>query len=371
MAGVGTVDVRQKNLSQGFRRAQALPANCFLKEQEMSLPSCDQSGVSSRPSVKRVRRGLRICDFFASMWAPRAKGDLGAMLPRFVTADVPLGSRHPLKTSQPFLVVFCICMTVTSAGVFAQTYEGFTDPVRVLEVSAADMGRVAEVHVKRGDRVQQGDLLMMLDAKILQAARRVAEAKTKSVARLEALRVEHELRENRYGKLLELQRDGAGSTEEVSRAKADADVARLNVRAAEDDLQLSQLELAEIESHIDQRRIRSPVDGTVTDVLKDVGEFVSTTQPHIATIVQLQVLRVTFYLPTEVAMPLEESQIVRLTFPDFQQETDGNVEYVAEVTEADSGRVRVDVLIDNAKRKWRSGIRCRINLHPISDTDES
>lgn len=268
-------------------------------------------------------------------------------------------------------MVFGVCMTVSSAHVCAQTYEGFTEPVRTLEVSAADLGRVAEVHVKRGDRVKQGDLLMMLDATILEAARRVAAAKTNSVARLEALRIEYELRENRYRKLLELQRDGAGSQEEVNRAKADADVAKLNVRAAEDDLQLSQLELAEIESRIDQRRIRSPVDGTVTDVLKDVGEFVSTNQPHTVTIVQLQVLRVTFYLPTEVAMSLKEGRIVRLTFPDFQRETTGHVEYVAEVTEADSGRVRVDVLIDNAEREWRSGIACKIDLHSLADTDAS
>ncbi len=271
----------------------------------------------------------------------------------------------------PLWAVLCLCLTLTGGPASAETYEGFTEPDRTLEVSAADMGRVDEVHVKRGDRVQQGALLMTLDTRVLEAARRAVAAKAKSVARLEALRVEHELRENRYRKLLELQRDGAGSPEEANRAKADADVARLNVRAAEDDLQLSQLELAEIESRIEQRRIRSPVDGNVTDVLKDVGEFVSTNQPHVATIVQLHVLRVTFYLPTEVAMSLQEGRTVRLTFPDFQTETTGHVEYVAEVTEADSGRVRVDVLLDNGQRKWRSGIRCRISLPAAAERDGS
>jgi hypothetical protein len=36
------------------------------------------------------------------------------------------------------------------------------------------------------------------------------------------------------------------------------------------------------------------------------------------------------------------------------------VDYVSPVTNADSGRVRVDVLLNNPSQKYRSGVRCRI-----------
>ena len=36
------------------------------------------------------------------------------------------------------------------------------------------------------------------------------------------------------------------------------------------------------------------------------------------------------------------------------------VEYVAPVTNADSGRVRIEVVIENERRKYRSGVRCRM-----------
>ena len=233
------------------------------------------------------------------------------------------------------------------------------------------LGRIAEVHVKRGDRAGKDELLIALDSNILEAARRVAEVRTKSIARLKALRIEHQLREGRYRQLLALHDEGAGSAEEVKRAKADADVAQLNIQAAEEEIAQSHLELAEIEARLDQRRIRSPLDGIVTDVRKELGEYVSINEPHLVTIVQLEKLRVTFYLPTHLALTMKQGQSVALLFPDVQQRADGQIEYVAQFTEADSGRVRVDVLLDNTKGNWRSGVRCMLDLEHVSGNDAS
>ena len=42
------------------------------------------------------------------------------------------------------------------------------------------------------------------------------------------------------------------------------------------------------------------------------------------------------------------------------QRTVGSVDYVAPITQGDSGRVRVDVLIKNGASDIRSGVRCRL-----------
>ena len=263
----------------------------------------------------------------------------------------------------PQTAAICVGLLSISSMVTAETFEGFTEPFRSIDVSASDSGSVSEINVKRGDRVESGQLLIALDSTVLEASRRVAEMRTRSVARIEALRIEHQLREDRYRQLLALHDEGAGSAEEVKRAKADVDVAKLNIQAAEEELAKSRLELGEIEARLDQRRVRSPVDAIVTDVRKEVGEYVSVTEPHCVTIVQLEKLRVTFYLPTPLALTLKPGQSIALSFPDFKKRTDGQIEYVARVTEADSGRVRVDVLLDNTKGEWRSGVRCVTAVH--------
>ena len=211
---------------------------------------------------------------------------------------------------------------------------------------------------------------MTLETQILEASRRLAVARTKAVARIEALKVEHELQQSRYEQLLGLRAEGAGSHDEVQRARADADVARLNVQAAEEERELSELQLAEIEARLEQCRIRSPVDGVVTDVLKEAGEYVSISQPHVATVVQLGTLRVTFYLPTRLATSFVVDQTVQLGFPESGHDTVGRIEHIGAVTAADSGRVRVDVLIENEETTQRSGVRCVIQVGSDNEHDE-
>jgi len=242
------------------------------------------------------------------------------------------------------------------------TYEGFTEPVKQIEVSASQSGRVASVLARRGDIVAKGDMLMLLDTQVLEASRRVAQSKANASARQQALKIEHDIKQDRYEKLFKLQQDGAGSPEEVKRAEADANIAKLNWEAAKEDTELKELELAEIEARIEQRRARSPIDGVVTDVIKETGEYVSLSEPHVATVVQLENLRVTFFVSTEVAARLSVQQKVNLTLPGNDSGPFGQIEHIGAVTEADSGRVRVDVLIANPDRQYRSGVRCLLTL---------
>lgn len=239
-------------------------------------------------------------------------------------------------------------------------FDGFTEPVRKIEVSASESGRLSTVDVKRGDVIEAGTMMMVLDTNILDASRRVAEAKSKATARIDALVIEANIRQDRYQKLRQLYDDGAGSIEEVRRAEADATVASLEVDQAREEMQLRNLELQEIEARIELRRVRSPIAGVVTDVIKDAGEYVSLQEPHVATVVQLDRLRVTFFVPTRIALQMSTDARLTLVFPESEQVCQGSVEHVGAVTEADSGRVRLDVLLDNRNQQFRSGVRCRM-----------
>ena len=91
-----------------------------------------------------------------------------------------------------------------------------------------------------------------------------------------------------------------------------------------------------------------------------------TSDPQVIRVVDLTRLRVTFYVPTAATHKLVKNDSVHLRFPETGAAALGRIDYVGAVTEADSGLVRVDVLIDNPAGKHRSGVRCLLELtHPV------
>lgn len=238
--------------------------------------------------------------------------------------------------------------------------EAFTEPFQTVAVAASEQGTIALANANRGDVVRAGDLLFELDMTVLEASKRLSQAKANSRARLKAAEIEYEAKSRRYEQLVELLADDAGSPEEVVRAKTEAEIAKQNIEEIIEGNEQQALETKRIEAQIERRRVRSPIDGVVVDVKRKPGEYVSSADPQLATVVQLDVLRVVFYLPTQRAVSINEGDTAKLLLTETDQAAIGVVEYVAPITDADSGRVRVEVLIQNFESKYRSGVRCRI-----------
>ena len=254
--------------------------------------------------------------------------------------------------------------TIADDSHFSTSWEAFTEPYQSIEVAAPEAGRVAKVHVKRGSRVHAGDVLVELDNSVLQVKRKMAQKRIENRARLEAARVEFEKQQRRYDTLLALSREGAGTPDELREAEADARIAELHMASVEEELEEYALQLEEIQALIDQRRIQSEIDGVVTDVHREPGEFVSSVNPEVATVVDLSRLRISFFMPTSKVADLEQDAEVNVRFVGPNRELAiGKVEYIGDIIQADSGRVRVDVLIDNPNGEYRSGLRCALELN--------
>ena len=100
----------------------------------------------------------------------------------------------------------------------------------------------------------------------------------------------------------------------------------------------------------------------MVEVKKKRGEFVATEDLHLVTIVQLKTLRAVFFLPTAIASRLKSADTATVRLPLYEKQVLATVEYVAPVTEPDSGLVRVHLLIANDSEHYRSGIRCHLQL---------
>lgn len=238
--------------------------------------------------------------------------------------------------------------------------EAFTEPIETIQVASAESGIIDRVNVKRGDFVEEGQLLVELDKRVLAASLRLAQAKASSTAKLKAAQIEWETKASNYDKLVGLIKDSAASPKEVESAQSSAQVAKQNVEAIREELEQFSLEAERIESQIEQRSVRSPITGVVTDVRKKNGEYVSVSDPHLVTVVRLDLLRVVFFLSTQKASHIAKGHVAELWMSETRQKAHGIVEYVAPVTQADSGRVRLEILVHNPELKFRSGVRCQI-----------
>jgi RND family efflux transporter MFP subunit len=261
-----------------------------------------------------------------------------------------------------YLLTALVLTTVSPRASWGDSVDGFTEPFRKIELAPAEPGTLDYLSVKEGDTVQKGQLLGALECDILHVSLEIAEAARQFKGRLDSAVAEQGLRENRLAKLEALRLRGHASQEEVDRARTDLAVAEATVRTAKEQHVVDELEAKKIGAMIERRMLRSPLDGIVTAVHKEEREFVSTSAPTVLTLVQLDPLRVTFNVPTGYATALHVGQSLPLSFLDSERNVVGKVEFVSPITEAESGTVRVKVLLDNSQGTYRCGVRCSLAL---------
>jgi RND family efflux transporter MFP subunit len=161
-------------------------------------------------------------------------------------------------------------------------------------VAARILARIEEVRVRAGSEVKAGDVLVVLDARDLEArVGETGEALRAARARLELARAEK-------GRVDELIAAGV-----ATRARLDQVTSELRVASAElDRLEQSR---SEAETALSHTQIRSPVDGRVVDRLAEPGDTTVPGQPLLR-IYDPSVLR--------VEAPVRESLAVRLQVGD-------------------------------------------------------
>jgi RND family efflux transporter MFP subunit len=152
---------------------------------------------------------------------------------------------------------------------------GHVVPQVVSLVSAKIPGRVAEIHVKEGDDVKTGDLLMVLDAADIKSAKRAAESRV-AAARARAQVARATVAEVQ----VQLEREKRLSAEGLS-AKAlsenlTAKVAALeeSVRAADAEVNTLAAEVKTTDVNLGYLKIYSPITGRVVNKPPQVGELV-------------------------------------------------------------------------------------------------
>jgi RND family efflux transporter MFP subunit len=238
--------------------------------------------------------------------------------------------------------------------------EGFSEPYRTVHVAAPDSGIVSEVMVEEGTTVQEGQELVRLDTDVYESLLALADADRKARGRVDAARAEVDMRKARRETIEQLYAAGHARQEELERAITDSAVADGQLTSALEQQQLKQLEYAKIMVQINRRTIRAPLAGVVTEVFKEVGEFVAPNDPNLLSIVQLDPLAATFHVTSTEAEDLHVGDKASVNFVDTGTTASGVIEYIAPVIDAESGTTRVKVKIPNPDGELQGGAGCTL-----------
>lgn len=202
-------------------------------------------------------------------------------------------------------------------------------------LSAEKAGRIGKINVDRGDRVEEGQLLLQIDDRIWQANLRQANSAA------EDARKNHE-------RFKQLQASGAVADSEfdsIKKAFIQAD---------------SMAEEAKI--NIEQCRVLSPITGTVNDRFVEVGEYVQPGVP-VFQVVDTATLKIILQIPEKDIYSIQPGD--RMTFgvqPLPDRAFEGSVTFVATQADGRNNAFRTEIAVDNSDGALRPGMIAQVEF---------
>jgi len=247
-------------------------------------------------------------------------------------------------------------------------------------ISGKLMGTVKAIHVRAGDSVKKGDVLIEIDGRQATAQLRKAEASLAEARRAmvstqsarTAAKAASRLSKKTYGRyklLLEEESVSRQEFEEVEtkyrQAKASLSQADSMVEAAKYRIQQAQASLESAQISKKDTRVTAPYNGTVTAKMIDEGGLASPGTPFL-TLEKDGVFCVSLVVPEKHIQSVSLGQKVNITIPSMQdmavQGTVGSIDPAADLK---SRSFTVKVALPD-EEKFRTGIFARVAI-PVGE----
>jgi RND family efflux transporter MFP subunit len=239
---------------------------------------------------------------------------------------------------------------------------GVIQPSQVVEVSGGVLtGVLEEILVDRGDEVEEGELLAVLDSRLDEANLKLAQARVDLVSALEASLAARDYYADAYERAQSLFEEGVLSTELRDQAEEEALLAESRWRVEQESHTLYRMQLEQAKVALEMRNIVSPLSGVVVDRMVDPGEFVG--QATLLSIAKLDPLYVEVVAPATLygSIRLGSDATVLPGDPVGGSYT-ATVRVVDKVLDAASNTFRVRLELPNPGNQLPAGLRARVRL---------
>ena len=236
------------------------------------------------------------------------------------------------------------------------TYDCVIQPMEVVELSSSVPGIIDTISVDRSDPVEKGQIVAKLQSDVEQAQVELSKQRAGFDAEIESKRASRDFKKRSQQRTQKLFNKKAVPFHVLDEAKTDAILADTELRTAEQNKRMAELEVARAEATLDLRTVRSPISGVVVERLKSPGEFVE--DKPILRIAQLDPLRVEVIVPVGRFGTITKGMRAEVT-PELTKRR----KYIAQVTivdkvvDAASGTFGVRLELPNP-----GGLRCSLTF---------
>ncbi|MBN1516744.1 efflux RND transporter periplasmic adaptor subunit [Candidatus Sumerlaeota bacterium] len=220
-------------------------------------------------------------------------------------------------------------------------------------ISARIMAAIREVHVRAGDYVSEGDVLVTLDDRQLQSqAAQAGEGLNSAQAQLDNAKQNFDRQQNLF--------------KEGVTTKRDFDAAEAAFRVAEANVQRAKQTVEEMQVALTYTQIKAPVSGRVVERLAEPGDTASPGSPLLQ-LYDPNALQLEAPVRESLAMSLSVGDELKVRIDALQLELAGKVSEIVPQAEVGSRVFRVKVALP-AQKKLYTGMYGRLAI-PVGERD--
>ena len=210
---------------------------------------------------------------------------------------------------------------------------GATQPSKSLMLTAGLAGKVEKIHVKKGQFIKAGSLIVSIDTRTLEAQIKQEKALVKQ-------------RQMQLDGAIKLQQENYSSA--VSQATAEA-----NLAAAEANLKASQINL-------ENANLIAPFSGLLNTLDIEEGQLIPQGEP-IGEFVSISPLTI------EINVPQKQLGLIKKNLPatitlNTGKATTGKVKFISSVADANTRSILVEIEVENKNNSVPAGITAHVTL---------
>ena len=207
------------------------------------------------------------------------------------------------------------------------------EPSRSSDLSSEVPGIIHQLNAQRGDTVKKGQTLMTLNSEVEQATLKTAKARLnfaeRKLQRNEALYNDKLISDHEQDELLTEKR-------------------------------LAMLQAEEAMVRLEQRKVKSPFTGVITDVVKEPGEYID--DSHFLQIVSLDPLHAQVIFQAELYGKIKNDMLVTLFTQGKSDGFPGKIKTIDPIIDAASDTFGITVEIKNDHHQLIAGSRCHVEI---------
>jgi RND family efflux transporter MFP subunit len=250
------------------------------------------------------------------------------------------------------------------APVNAESFDCLIEPFKAVDIRSPVEGLIEAIHVRRGDRVEKGSLLVELESRRERSTVELARYRAGMEGRLKSAENRLVFATKKLDRVMDLHEQSFLSGQVRDEVETERLLAESELMDVKENRKLAQLEYERSKVILDLRSLYSPLEGVVVDRLLNPGELAESGigGAPILELAQINPLLVKVSLPARMHGQVKVGKLGFVTPEVSGQPLEAEVTIVDSVFDAASGTFGIRLELPNPEGQVPAGIRCRLEL---------